>query len=392
MNLQSGSYYFKNKFYFSEADIDFTSDHIDYDQFLLQEFFNADKEATTKIVSYYINQYGNRSFSYLKRKYVEWKNGNYHLTDLMKERIIDLMPLFLNEKAKHNLGSHCFMSSIKQIVKNHISRQKNLYKNVTNLKDPQEVIEVFNSESEKIKGISYGFFKYNILTQDEKNEVVKIAQYILESKLRISYDQLERDFSVFLPLMCRFKRGRYTASYYVSAYNLKVDIANSSLLNLSLPKFEINELLTNSRFKVFADRYLAFELAALYTDKNKASINRLLSEKDLNLFFDQYEQLSSGNSEVSFKSSFNGEGGNLLIDVHVRPIKMLTHFLLMSITRLIVYIALVVGLIVLAVSFTKFWPLIIYGGFFVFIYFYTVIKEEVIKIKGLSIELKGYGK
>lgn len=392
MNWQSKSYYSRNRFYFSETDIDFTSDRIDYSQFFLQEFFNADKETTEQITSYYINQYGKRSLSYLQRKYVEWKNGNYHLTDLMKDRIIDLMPLFLNEKAKHSLGIHVFMSSIKQIVSSHIDRQKNLFKSVRNLKNLQELIEIFRHESDRINNISYGFFKFNVLSDDEKNEAMEIARHILNSKLQISFDQLERDFNVFLPLMGRFKRGRINASYNVIAHNLKIDITTTSLQDLSFPKFKINEPFANSKFKIFSDKYLAYELATLYTEKNKATVNSYLNEDDLTLFFAQYEQLSSGGSEVSLKSRFNGEGGDLVIEILLRPIKMLWHFLLTSVTKLIIYVALVVGLIALAISFTKFWPLIIYGGLFVFIYFYTVIKEELLNIKNLSIEMKRYGK
>jgi hypothetical protein len=97
---------YQSKFYFFEKEIDFTTEYLNYEQFLLQEFFTADFKTREKISNYYIEVYGSRSFAYLKRKYSEWANGDYHLTDLMRERILSLMPKFLNENAKNKLGIH----------------------------------------------------------------------------------------------------------------------------------------------------------------------------------------------------------------------------------------------------------------------------------------------
>ena len=102
---------YRPNFYYSEKELDFTNENLDYNQFLLQEFFNADLETRKKISNYYIDKFGERSFAYLKRKYSKWANGNYHLTDLMSGRILSLMPQFLNSEAKHKLGIHQFIST-----------------------------------------------------------------------------------------------------------------------------------------------------------------------------------------------------------------------------------------------------------------------------------------
>jgi len=105
--------YYKPKFFFEEKDIDFTTERLDYHQFLLQEFFSADLETRKNICNHYIREYGNRSFAYLKRKYSEWANGDYHLTEMMRDRILYLMPQFLNKQAKQKLGLHDFLATIK---------------------------------------------------------------------------------------------------------------------------------------------------------------------------------------------------------------------------------------------------------------------------------------
>lgn len=111
----------KPKFFFSEKEIDFTTTYFDYNQFLLQEFFTADLNTRQKISNFYVQKFGKRSFGYLKRKYADWANGNYHLTDLMSERITSVMPNFLDDKAKHKLGIQEFMSTIRNTIHSFIS-------------------------------------------------------------------------------------------------------------------------------------------------------------------------------------------------------------------------------------------------------------------------------
>ena len=67
---------YRPNFYYTEKEIDFTNETLDYNQFLLQEFFNANIETKREISNYYIDKFGDRSFAYLKRKYSEWANGN----------------------------------------------------------------------------------------------------------------------------------------------------------------------------------------------------------------------------------------------------------------------------------------------------------------------------
>ena len=381
---------YQPKFFFSEKEIDFTTEYLDYSQFLLQEFFTADLETRQKLSNFYIQEYGSRSFAYLKRKYSEWANGDYHLTDLMKERITSIMPKFLNDKAKHKLGIHEFMASIKNTVKSFQTSQKSKFRSTSNLKQPQEVVSIFEQEYEKIQALTIRNFRFNVLTEEEKEEALEISKYILKIKLQKAFDQIERDFNTFLPFMFKFKRGIFSASYSITAFNLKVDITNTGIDDIEIPKFNINEAEANSRFKEYSDKYLAYELVSLHKETNKAISNSFLNANDIQLFFAHYEELSNGESEVSMNSTFQGEGGILSLKAQMKPLKLLKTSIIISSIKLAIYFIVIITLVSLAIN-HKLFTLLIFGGFFVGIFALNLVSEEIKQLKSLTKEFKTYG-
>lgn len=381
---------FQSKFYFSEKEIDFTTEYLDYGQFLLQEFFTADLETRKKLSNYYYDVYGSRSFAYLKSKYSEWANGDYHLTDLMKERILSLMPKFLNDNAKHKLGIHEFMASIKNTVKSFQSSQKTTFRNTTTLKRPQEVVSIFEKEYEKIQALTIRNFRFNILTEEEKEEALNISKYILEIKLQKAFDQIERDFNIFLPYMFKFKRGIFSANYSITLFNLKVDITNTGIDDIEIPKFKIKEIEANSRFKEYSDKYLAYELVSIHKEANNAVSNSFLNANDIALFFEHYEELSNGESEVNMNFTFQGEGGILLLKAQMKSLKILRTSIIISSIKLAIYFIVIITLVSLAIN-HKLFSLLIFGGFFVGIFALNLVSEEIKQLKLLTKEFKTYG-
>ncbi len=381
---------YQPKYFFSEKEIDFTTEYLDYSQFLLQEFFTADLETRQKLSNFYIQEYGSRSFAYLKRKYSEWANGDYHLTDLMRERITSIMPKFLNDEAKHKLGIHEFMASIKNTVKSFQSSQKTTFRNTTNLKRPQEVVSIFEKDYEKIQALTIRNFRFNILTEEEKEEALEISKYILEIKLQKAFDQIERDFNIFLPYMFKFKRGIFSANYSITLFNLKVDITNTGIEDVEIPKFKIKEIEANSRFKEYSDKYLAYELVSIHKEANKAVSNSFLNANDIALFFVHYEELSIGESEVSMNSTFQGEGGILSLKAQMKPLKLLKTSIIISSIKLAIYFIVIITLVSLAIN-NKLFTLLVFGAFFVGIFVLSLVSEEIKQLKSLTKEFKTYG-
>jgi hypothetical protein len=373
-----------NKFYFfSEQEIDFTAENLNYEHFLLQEFFLADVETAKKISDYYYDTYGARSLAYLTRNADGWTKGHHHLTDLMRGRITSLMPKFLNKKAKHKLGIHEFMASIKNTVKSFQSSQKTIFRSTPNLKSAEEVISIFQNEYEKIQILVNANFRFNVLTEEEKLEALEISKYILEIKLQKEFDQIERDFNIFLTYMLRFKYGLFSANYSITFFNIKVDITNVGVQDVKIPKFKIKEIEVNSRFKEYSDKYLAYELLSIHKEVNKGVNDSFLNSNDIELFVTHYEELSKGESEVNMNSTFQGEGGILSLNIKMKPLKLLKTSIIISLIKLILYFIIIITLILLAINY-KLVILLIFVGIIAL----NIIGDETKELKSLIRNMK----
>lgn len=385
----------KPNFYYSEKELDFTNENLDYNQFLLQEFFNADIETRRKISNYYIDKYGDRSFAYLKRKYSEWANGNYHLTDLMSGRIISLMPHFLNSEAKHKLGIHQFMSTIKKSVKAFEKQQNHRYNRTKYISHTSELLEIFEKEYSEIQSYSYDSLntyshRRDMLKDDELIEAIEICKYILEVKLQNLYDQIERDFQIFLPFIQGLKIGTFESFFAIKEFDIVINLTKLDSFEVKIPNFKIPEIESNSIFKKYSDKYLAYELVSINRKSKEQIANSLLNTNDLQLFLNHYKELSNYDSEVSFDSTFLGESGELKIKARLVPSKILKTSLLYAFIKLTIYIVITTSSIALAIR-NKAYILLIIGVFLIGMFALKIISEEIKKIRSLTKELKTYG-
>lgn len=386
---------YRPNFYYSEKELDFTDENLDYNQFLLQEFFNADLDTRRKISNYYIDKFGDRSFAYLKRKYSEWANGNYHLTDLMSGRIISMMPRFLNADAKHKLGIHQFMSTIKKAVKAFEREQNHRYNRTKYISRTSELLEIFEKEYSEIQSYSYDSLniyghRSDMLKDDELIEAIEISKHILEVKLQNLYDQIERDFQIFLPFIQGLKIGTFESSFKIKAFDIVINLAKLDSNEIKVPSFKIPEIESNSVYKKYSDKYLAYELVSINRMAKEQIASSFLNTNDLQLFLNHYNELSNYDSEVSFDSNFKGESGELKIKARLVPPKILKTSLLYSFIKLTIYIVITISLIALAIR-NEAYTLLLFGGFFVGIFAFTMISEEIKEIRTLTKELKTYG-
>jgi hypothetical protein len=389
--MRWGNRSYQSRFYFSEKEIDFTNEYLDYSQFLLQEFFTADLETRKKLTDYYSDIYGPRSLNYLKSKYSQWAKGNYHLTDLIKERILDLMPECLNENAKYKLGIHQFMASIKNNIKSYQSNQNATFGNFKNINHPEEVVTIFEKELQKIQSLKVLKSKFNILSGEEQEEALLISRFILETKLQKAFNQIERDFNIFLPFMSKFERGVYSATYIIKSFKLKVSIANSKSEFLVFPKFSIKGIEANSRFKQFSDKYLAYELVSTHQETLRAERNSFLNENDIALFFTQYKELLNGDESVKMNSEYQGQGGILSLDVQIKPLKLLKISILISSVKILFFCFSLVFLILVAINWRAYWTLF-FGGLVTLSFSLEFLDTQIKKLKSFIHDHKIYGK
>jgi hypothetical protein len=190
--------------------------------------------------------------------------------------------------------------------------------------------------------------------------------------------------------MQSFDRGIFQASYAISAFNIQVGITNSQFSQVNIPRLTINEIEVSSRFKEYSNKYLAYELINIHTQTNKAITTAFLNSNDIKLFFDHYEALSKSDNEVNMKSTFNGEGGLLNIEVKMKPIKMLKTSIAKSLVKILIYTIIVIGLTSWAYAY-KLWPLLFIGSIFTGGFYISLVNEEVKQIKTFNAEIKIYG-
>lgn len=402
MSLRYNKYYSHRRssdrpnFYYSEKELDFTNENLDYNQFLLQEFFNADVSTRSEMSNYYIAKFGDRSFAYLKRKYSEWANGNYHLTNLMSGRIISMMPRFLNSEAKHKLGIHQFMSTIKNAVITFESKQNFRSNRTKYISSTSELLEIFEKEYAEIQSYSYDSLniygsRKDMLNDDELIEAIEISKYILEVKLQNLYNQIERDFQIFLPFIQKLKIGTFESSFKIKVFDIIINLEKLDSNEIKVPNFQIPEIVSNSVFRKYSDKYLAYELLSINRKSKEQIANSFLNTNDLQIFFNHYNELSNYDSEVSFVSTFLGESGELKIKARLVPPKILNTSLLYALIKLTIYIVITISLIAIAIR-NEAYILLLFGSFFVGIIAFSMISEEIKEIRALKKELKTYGK
>ena len=134
-------------------------------------------------------------------------------------------------------------------------------------------------------------------------------------------------------------------------------------------------------------------MVSIHRQDNKAVSNSFLNANDIQLFFAHYEELSNGESEVNMNSTFQGEGGIFSLKAKMKPFKLMTTSIIVSSIKLIIYFIVIISLVLLAITIThKLFILLIFGGFFMGIFAFALVSEEIKQLKSLTKEFKTYGK
>lgn len=379
--------------YYSEREIDFSTEYINYNQFLLQEFFNSDAETWSKISRYYKSIHGNRSLLYLARKFNEWKNGDYHLTDLMESRILETMPKFLTKNAKEKLSLHDFLSSIKRTIKTFERRQKSRNYSFSELTKIESIIEMFRDEVKEINQINLEKTRFGLLSDEEKAEGNAIVKYILKIKLQTIYNQLKNDLNVILPFVGKVTRGKVFINYNLRGLSASFNFLNVKIISVQFPKFELRELHSKSRFDSYANKYLAYEMLDIHKKSLETKSDGLINKTDLEIFFNQYEKFTFGENEVTMNSIFRGEAGNLKIDASIVPMKLLKLAIYKSIFKILVAVIIIGGVLSWLINdnnlilLAAFWFITLPAIIFIF----SFLKEEIESIIQHKNEIKNYG-
>lgn len=379
--------------YYLETEIDFSTEFINYEQFLLQEFFNSKPETWAKITAHYRNVYGDRSLSYLTRKFHEWKNGDYHLTNLMESRIIETMQKFLTNEAKEKLCLNDFLSLIKRSIKHFEKKYTSNKYNPHNFYSTEAVMNLFQKELKDINEIDLQDVRFGLLTTAEIDEAKEVVKYILKTKLQNCFNQFIKDLSLVLPFVNMTTKGKVSIIYHLRMMNIAIDLKKVKLATIQFPKFEIRDIKSKTKFDSIVSKYLAFEIMDIHQKNIKSTSDGLINEIDIKILSEQYEKFTLGENEVEINSNLRGEAGDLIIKITVTPVKLLRIAITKSVYRILIVLIILIMTISWLVNYKYFVILFVFWQFLLIAalaiaYF---LWEEIKSIINNTNEIKNYG-
>ena len=310
------------KFYFSEREIDFTRDYFDYEQFLLQEFFTPDVDKRIKVRDEWTLKYGRRSYEIMTTKYLAWRDGDYHLTKEMMERIVDMMPRLLSAEALTKVGLFEFSRAIKGIVKSHLRSRVDRYQRRHSKLSIDEWRRLVIEEFKAIDQLIPGRHRYHPLSDDDVKAAASVAQYILQLKLSRYEEQVLRDLEVIQSVHGSLREFGSDLKYEMRRFAVELNLEGLSAFDMDNSGQDQQVLSTDGTYQAYADKYFAYELAQVSSSVNMEGASAVTFGSDLNMLLEHLEVLRIGELEVSLSQSLEGEGGILKVQVSVVPPKV----------------------------------------------------------------------
>ncbi len=329
-------------FKFSDDEYDYRNKvikEINYGDFYINEFFNANDGEKAIIYNAYRNRYGDSAYNYFLRNYAyNWKYGDRRMSDTQWSRIATLTRDNLFERSRYKLGRIEFFITIKKIVNSRLSIQNNNHKDdiydrfkrfnkydrksneksINNINDFNKFLKENFNVSKREEDVWKLLQNTRILTEDEGKEAIEIAELICNIKIQTYLDQILRDLKTFAPIMSKNDINGLKSKYHISVYNVVVEISNLNINSLEIPKFNEVNLTYQTKYKDFVDKYLALELVEFNKEVNDKSINNLLNESEIENFFKNIDNLKKDKTLYHVKQTFIGEGGELNLEVEIK--------------------------------------------------------------------------
>jgi len=309
--------YREYKYYFSFQKIDHKADTLDVKKILLQEFFAGDKTTINKIFVKYFDIHGRRPTLYLKNKYQKWKFANYHLTDLIRDRLLKIIPYCLSEERRFYLLKHEVFSQINNLYKERI------FTGYSNKKiDLSEIFEKAEEQIDRINNFKFSWFvNDNVYTKNELLEFKLLLKYILKKKLLHSFDATKKDINIFKPKVNQFKKAAVEARYFIDLLNIQIDLnkinKNNIYFHPSYPKLNFK-----TDFVDAAKEYLLKELENIRFNALKAEVDGDVCNEDLDKIFNQYKELAKLDNNGNISATLKGNGGLLKLNIEILSFKM----------------------------------------------------------------------
>jgi hypothetical protein len=393
-------YYFK----FSENEVEFnpwSGNFFNYKKFLINEFFNSSEDEIVEIMKGYQNKFGLSSYNYVMKNYFNhWRNGYRILTNLQEERIFTIMPDYLNEKALETLnqikkdaiqklGVEEVNDGVKRTVNSFFRFQQHNYSSYQ-IKSTEDIHILFDLEVKRAYNLNL-VGPFCILDDNERKELEQLSKYIVLEKLQYKMRQIQNDLNTVIPLLSLIQNGNINSYYNIYIFNLKINLVNFDFTEVKVPEVAFEDIVSNNRFKEYYDKIMVNKLIDINFNHKKVSSNAFLNKNDITLFINHYNEISNRNMEIITSSIFQGEGGEVNINIKMKPIMSLKIGIFKSLSKILLYT------IILFVFFTftivnNWIAVILYIGIILVGFYIGLVQTEIEKIKDSNKEIKLYGK
>ena len=141
-----------------------------------------------------------------------------------------------------------------------------------------------------------------------------------------------------------------SAYYFIPTYNVDIDILEISINDLRFSFGAMSELLIETKYRPYADKFLAYEMIEIQNQKNKAVFKSKLSQKEMDNFILKYKELRSGKYEVEMKSDFESECGVLKLSTKVVPYVTIKNAVILSWTKIFSFFVAIAVVLIFGMS------------------------------------------
>lgn len=292
-----------------------------FEKFLLDEFFCFDDSRIQSIIQEYKILHGERSVNYFREKIEHWKKNRASITDLMKSRILELIPLHLSEEKIFHL--------LKIEVKHQIIQLREKYRHHS--KFISELAEVYQTELElisQIKNFSSDFPIYKLhLSEEDKIKFLDILKYLLKKRLKLSYEQVKRDFDSIFYLFSNVKQNWGKFEYRIDYLNCKVSINSDfdEMFFLPLREPELDDNLFQFKYKSYVDDFLLNDLNKIDYLKTSVNVEKIYNKNDFDSTIESFNKLLILDEDGAIESEFKGFGGVLNVSIMVKSLKKIRY-------------------------------------------------------------------
>jgi hypothetical protein len=201
--------------------------------YIEKEFFNADRETLKKITDLYYQIYGYGPHKYLIDTYHSWKLGHVSPSRQTMDRIIKCVPRFLSDEKRFAILKNEMFRFIETL------HNRQLGKNV-NLSEINKLYENYALQIENFNQCNLPYMiSKRIFTDLEIEEFLNVCKYVLNEKLKFTFNQVQKDLLLIKEKLSNFSNGIFEAFYKIDFLCTKIDL--SSIYELDFIFIELNQ-------------------------------------------------------------------------------------------------------------------------------------------------------